>query len=107
MIQGDLRSNVDDTLKGAFKGASFNATIFQPAFDGLASDAGLDPQTKAAVEQERIKRREIENQFGKTPYGAVNLKKQAYLELARHDLQGALKLQEEAVKEEEKKAAKK
>ena len=81
--------------------------IFQPAFDGLASDAGLDPQTKAAVEQERIKRREIENQFGKTPYGTVNLKKQAYLELARHDLQGALKLQEEAVKEEEKKAAKK
>jgi hypothetical protein len=81
--------------------------IFQPAFDGLASDAGLDPQTKAAVEQERIKRRQIESQFGNTPYGTVNLKKQAFLELARHDLQGALKLQEEAVKEEEKKAAKK
>jgi hypothetical protein len=81
--------------------------IFQPAFDGLASDAGLDPETKAAIEQERIKRREIENQFGKTPYVTVNLKKQAFLELARHDLQGALKLQEEAVKEEEKKAAKK
>jgi hypothetical protein len=81
--------------------------IFQPALEGLASDAGLDPQTKAAVEQERIKRREIESQFGKTPYGAVNLKKQAYLELARHDLPGALKLQEEMVQTEQEKIARK
>jgi hypothetical protein len=110
---GNKSSSVNDFLAkpleqvtALMKGKTISEEeIFSPVNDGLARDAGLDPAMKVALAQEREANKSKNSQFGNTPYASVNLKKQAYLELARHDLQGALKLQEEAVKEEGTKTA--
>ena len=110
---GEKPSSVNDFLANPLgqvnklmKGQAISEDdIFAPVYDGLASDAGLDPATKAALAQERQANKSKTSQFGNTPYASVNLKKKAYLEFARHDLQGALNLQTEAIKREEKKIA--
>ncbi|MFN9691239.1 MAG: hypothetical protein ACK551_03975 [Vampirovibrionales bacterium] len=111
---GETPSSVNDFLVNplgqvnkVMKGQAISeGDIFAPVNDGLARDAGLDPAMKAALAQEREANKSKNSQFGNTPYASVNLKKQAFLELARHDPAGALALQAEAVKKEEKKAAK-
>ena len=110
---GEKPSSVNDFLANPLgqvnklmKGQTISEDdIFAPVNDGLARDAGLDPTTKAALAQERQANKSKTSQFGNTPYASVNLKKKAYLEFARHDLQGALNLQTEAIKREEKKIA--
>ena len=80
-------------------------SIFAPITESLFGDAGLDDNARTQVLQQRQAQNTKSSQFGNTPYATVNAKKKAYIELARFDLQEALKMQDEAVKREEKRIA--
>jgi hypothetical protein len=77
--------------------AKMTEEINAPVNEALYKDAGLSAEEAQKITAERKDQAQRATAFGNTPYATVNYKKNALIEMARYDREGALKLQNDMV----------